>query len=92
MAKTPQVLVVNEDLDSRVETRKALQRARLDIAGEVGLGAQAVAFAFEAKPDVILISLEEPVTRALDTAEALGNVLPQTPLVFYSTMSDLETV
>jgi pilus assembly protein CpaE len=92
VAKTPQVLIVNEDLDSRVETRKALQRARLDIAGEVGLGAQAVAFASDTKPDVILISLEEPVTRALDTAETLGNVLPQTPLIFYSTMSDLETV
>jgi len=92
MAKTPQILIVNEDLDNRVDTRKALQRARLDVAGEVGLGAQAVAFAAENKPDVILISLEEPLTRALDTAESLGNVLPQTPLIVYSSKTDVETI
>jgi pilus assembly protein CpaE len=92
MAKTPQILIVNEDLDNRVETRKALQRARLDVAGEVGLGAQAVSFAAENKPDVILVSLEEPLTRALDTAESLGNVLPQTPLIVYSSKTDVETI
>lgn len=92
MAKTPQILIVNEDLDNRVDTRKALQRAKLDIAGEVGLGAQAVAFAAENKPDVILISLEEPLTRALDTAESLGNVVPQTPLIMYSSQTDVETI
>jgi pilus assembly protein CpaE len=32
------------------------------------------------------------MTRAIETAEALGNVLPETPIVVYSSMNDPETV
>jgi pilus assembly protein CpaE len=92
VAKTPQVLIVDEDLDSRVATRKALQRAKLDIAGEVGLGAEALSFANEVRPDVILIAVEEPVTRPLETADTVANVLPQTPIIFYSSLSDPESL
>jgi len=45
MADALRVLVTDEDPDSRVETRKALQRAQLGIAGEVGYGTAAVSVA-----------------------------------------------
>lgn len=92
MPKTPQILIVDEDLDSRVETRRALQRARLDIAGEVGLGAEAISYATEVLPAAILLAVEEPVTRSLETAESLANVLPQTPIIFYSSLTDPEAI
>jgi pilus assembly protein CpaE len=88
----PQVLIIDEDLDSRVATRKALQRAKLVIAGEVGLGAEALSFADEVRPDVILIAVEEPVTRPLETVESIANVLPQTPVIFYSSLSDPDSL
>jgi len=92
VAKTPQVLIVDEDLDSRVTTRKALQRAKLEIAGEVGLGAEALSFASEVHPDVILLAVEEPVSRPLETSENIANILPKTPIIFYSSLSDADSM
>src|SRR5918999_1535911 len=92
MAANPKILIIDEDLNSRVEARKALQRARLEVAAEAGFGAQAVAIANETKPDVILIAVEEPVTRPLETVEALANVLPQTPVLFYASRTEPEAV
>ena len=92
MADTLNILIVDEDLDSRVATRRALQRAQLGIAGEVGYGASAVSFALSAKPDIILLSVEEPVARPLQTAEALANALPDAPFIMYSSQNDAEAV
>lgn len=92
MAETLRVLITDEDPDSRVNTRKALQRGQLELAGEVGYGTDAVSFALEARPDIILVAVEEPVGRPLETAEALANALPDTPIIVYSSMTDAEAV
>jgi pilus assembly protein CpaE len=89
---SPRVLIIDDNLDSRVEARRAVQRSSLEVAGEVGFGTEAVSFASETKPDVMLISVEEPVTRALETAEVLANVLPDTPFLFYSSLNQPEAV
>jgi len=64
MAETLSIQVVDEDPDSRVTARRALQRAQLGIAGEVGYGASAVSFAVGSRPDIILLAVEEPVARS----------------------------
>jgi pilus assembly protein CpaE len=92
MAEALKVLIVDEDPDSRVAARKALQRANLAIAGESGYGTEAVSLALEAKPDVIIVSVEEPRARALETAEALANGLPDTPIIIFSSTADTESV
>jgi pilus assembly protein CpaE len=92
MADTLKVLITDEDPDSRVDARKALQRAQLDVAGEVGYGTAAVSVALDTRPDLILLAVEEPVRRPLETAEALANALPETPFIFYSSMNDPEAV
>ncbi|MGE5596922.1 MAG: AAA family ATPase [Hyphomicrobiales bacterium] len=92
MAQAIRVLIVDEDPDSRVATRKSLQRSQLDVAGETGFGTEAVSLASETRPDAILIAIEEPVARPLETAEALANVLPATPVLIYSSLSDAESV
>lgn len=92
MAENLRVLVVDEDPDSRVATRKALQRAGFQIAGEAGFGTQAVSLSLESTPDVILIAVEEPVQRPLETAEALANAAPDTPILMYSSTADSESV
>jgi pilus assembly protein CpaE len=92
MPVNPKVLIIDEDPDSRVETRKAAQRSELDITGEVGFGAEAVTAALDLRPDLFLIAVEEPVTRPLDTVEALANVLPDTPFIFYASRNEPDAV
>ncbi len=92
MAGPLAILIVDEDPDSRVITRRAIQRAQLDVAGEVGYGAAAVSFALTAHPDIILLAVEEPVGRPLETAEALANALPDTPFIIYSSLNEPESV
>ncbi len=92
MADSLRILITDEDLDSRVNTRKALQRAQLGVAGETGYGTEAVSLAVESRPDAILVAVEEPTGRALDTAEALSNALPDTPIIIYSSLEDAESL
>jgi len=86
------VLIVDEHLDTRFEMRRAIERAGLELIGEAGFGTEAVSLALESHPDAVLISIEEPAARALDTAEALANALPETPLVVYSSLDDAESI
>jgi pilus assembly protein CpaE len=86
------VLIADEDLDSRVNLRRSAERAGLTVVGEAGYGTEAVSLALDARPDVILIGVEEPAARALDTADAVANVLPETPLVIYSSQSDADAL
>lgn len=92
MAKIPAVLVVDPDVNVRTDVKKALTRAQFTLAGESGLGIDAVSLARSIQPEVILISNEEPVMPALQTIEALANALPETPIVVYSSLSNMETV
>jgi pilus assembly protein CpaE len=82
------VLIVDEDPDGRVAARKAVQRAQFNVAGETGFGIQAISLALQMRPDAVLISVEEPVGRALETAEGIASSLPDTPIVIYSSIDD----
>ena len=86
------VLVVDEDPDGRVAARKSVQRAQFAVAGETGFGTQAISLALQMRPDAVLISVEEPVGRALETADAIVSALPDTPILIYSSIDDSESV
>lgn len=86
------VLIVDGDPDSRVALRRAIQRAEVAVAGEVGYGTDAVSLAVEVKPDAIFLAVEEPAVRALDTAEGIANALPETPIMLVSSRGDVESV
>lgn len=92
MANQLRVMITDEDPDSRVNARRAVQRAQFELAGETGYGTDAVSFAQQYSPDIILIAAEEPAARALETAEAIANALPDTPIVVYSSMQTPEAV
>jgi len=87
-----QALIVDEDLDSRVALRRALQRSGVGIAGETGYGTSAVSLALAVRPDVMFLAVEEPAARALDTADGLANALPETPIIIVSSASDAASV
>ncbi len=86
MAKQPSVLIVDENADSRVELRKLLQRAGFTVSGEARYGVSASSAAGETLPDAVLVGIEDPPNRALETIEGLARLLLETPVIAYSTM------
>src|SRR5687767_4017203 len=92
MADLLRVLITDEDLDSRVNARRAVQRAQFEVVGETGLGTEAVSLALQASPDLVLLAVEDPASRALATAEALANALPDTPMIIYSSVNTPEAI
>ncbi len=90
MAAPISILLVDDAPDSRVTLKRLLIGAGFAVAGEAGTGTEAVGLVREARPDVIVISLEEPVARPLKSIEALTIAAPETPVVVVSTLADKE--
>jgi len=91
MAKTARVLIVDEDLEGRGDLQRRLVRSQFVVAGAAGYGAQALSLASETTPEAVLIGVEEPLARALQTIEALCGVLSHVPVIAYSSRTDAET-
>ncbi len=92
MAKSPGVLIVDQDPDARFQIQQLIPQVGFAVSGEVGLGTEAVARATETKPAVIICGLKEPMARAVQTIESLVHTLPETPVIVYSESGELETV
>jgi len=88
MARNPRVIVIDQDQAARSEVQKMLALSGFAVLGEAGYGIEAVSLAKETEPDIIVIALEEPVVRALQTVEAVADLLPQSPVVAYSSIKD----
>jgi len=91
MAKTARVLIVDEDLEGRGDVQRRLVRSQFVVAGASGYGAQAASLASEVTPEAVLVGVEEPLARPLQTIEALCGVLPHVPVIAYSSRTDAET-
>jgi pilus assembly protein CpaE len=90
MAAPISILLVDDAPDSRVTLRRLLSTASFAVCGEVGSGTEAVALARDTRPDVVVLSLEEPVARPLKSIEALTIAAPETPVVVVSSLADKE--
>ncbi len=91
MAGTPRVLVVDQDFETRAELQKGLVRAQFIVVGGVGYGAEALSLAAELKPNVVLVGVEEPTARAHQTIESLTELLPDSPVLAYSSMTGADS-
>jgi len=91
MAGNPRILVVDQDFETRAELQKGLVRASFIVMGGVGYGAEALSLAAELKPNVMLVGVEDPPARALQTIESLAELLPDSPIVAYSSQTDAES-
>lgn len=92
MAKIPGVLIVDQDPDSRFQVQRLVQQTTFAVAGQVGLGTEAVAQATDTRPDIILCGIKEPVARVVQTIESLVHALPETPIIAYASSSELATI
>ncbi len=91
MAGNPRILVVDQDFETRAELQKGLVRAQFIVVGGVGYGAEALSLAAEIKPSVVLVGVEDPPARALQTIESLTELLPDAPVLAYSSLKDAES-
>lgn len=91
MAGNARILIVDQDLETRAELEKGLNRAEIIVVGGSGYGAEALSLASELRPSVVLVGVEEPLPRALQTVESLAEMLPHSPILVYSSRSDSES-
>lgn len=92
MARTPECVIVDPDLGARADTKRALTLAHFTVVGEAGYGIEAITVAKESPPDIFIVSVEEPVARALQTVESLSDALPDAPSIVYSSLADASSV
>src|SRR3990172_809529 len=88
MAQTPRVMVIGQEPQQRQEVQKMLAVSGFAVLGDAGYGIEAVSLAKSTEPDVVVISIEEPIIRALQTVEAIADLLPGSPIVGYSSIRD----
>lgn len=92
MAENARVLIVDEDLEGRGDLQRRLVKSQFVVAGACGYGAQALSLASEVAPEAVLVGVEEPMARPLQTIEALCGVLSHVPVIAYSSRTDAESV
>ena len=88
MARNPKVIIIDQDPSSRAETQRMLALSGFAVMGAAGYGMEAMTLARETNPEVVVVSLEEPIARSLQTVESVGDVLPEVPIVAYSSIGD----
>jgi pilus assembly protein CpaE len=85
-------MVIDEAIPSRAEVRALLARAGYGVAAESGYGIEAVSLFEEKQPALVLVSVEEPLTRAFQTIESIHSRAPGVPIVAYSSQTDVATL
>jgi pilus assembly protein CpaE len=82
MAEPLKVLVVDLHPDAVASLRRALDTSHsLEVVGDAGFGPVASTWAQRLQPDVILVSVDEPLTRSLSTIQALARGAPRWTVV-----------
>lgn len=84
------ILLVDEAAESRATLKRLLTGAGFAVAGEAANATEAVGQVRDARSDVIVVSLEEPVVRPLKSIEALTIAAPDTPAIVVSSLTDKE--
>ncbi len=89
MANARRAIVIDPDPTSAGELDDALKRQAVAVVGTCGYGVEASSLAEDLKPDLILISVDRPVERALRTAQSVADLLPDADVIAYSDIRDL---
>jgi len=92
VARNPEIIIIDPNIEARSDTVRALTVGQLTVVGEADYGIEAVNAAKEHTPDIFLVSMEEPVARALQTIEMLGGAMPESAIIVYSSLEDAASV
>jgi pilus assembly protein CpaE len=88
MSKKPTVVILDPNLEARAEVHRTLTLANLSVLMDGGHGVEGLTLVQETLPDCVLLGLEQPVERGLQTLEAIAASHPDMPVIVYSTIDD----
>lgn len=91
MAPEIRVLIVDE-AEGRAAIRKAVGSGDITIVGEAGFGTEAFTASREFRPDVAIVSLEEPIARPQRTIEALSAGQEAPAVIVVSSLGDRDHI
>ena len=92
MARNPEIIIIDPDIEARSDLKHTLTAAQITVVGEGDYGIEAVTVAKETPADVFLVSMEEPVARAIQTIEMLGSASSNAAIIVYSSLADAGSV
>lgn len=92
MERDIKVLLVDENREALATLNKQLNFADVSVIGEAGFGPVAYTWANQLQPDVVVVGVEEPIARALQTVEALALGHPRWPVIVVSSKADRESM
>jgi len=88
MSTAPKAVILDPSAENRAEAHRVLAMAGVNVIAEGGHGVEGHTLVGESRPDCVLLSLEAPVARGLQTLEAVAASFPATPVIAYSTIAD----
>jgi len=80
-ARPPRVLLVDDHQLLRQAVRRALEDAGLEVVAEAGDGSEAVRYADEIAPDVIVMDVSMPVLDGVEATRRIHAAHPDLPIV-----------
>ncbi|OAI43554.1 hypothetical protein AYO38_10630 [bacterium SCGC AG-212-C10] len=89
MARTPQVIVIDPDRESTAEIQKLISMLGFQMVASAGYGVEAFTLAHQYRPDVVLMRVEEPLVRPIQTLSRLNDGLPDLPIIVFSTEANI---
>jgi len=89
MARVPQVIVVDPDRESSTEIQKTLSMLGFAVIASAGYGVEAFTLAYQLRPDIILMRIEEPLVRPIQTLSRLNDGMPDLPIIVFSTDANI---
>lgn len=92
MSKNFRVIIVDQSVERRAEVQRTLALSRMAVLGEANYGIEAVSLARDMMPDAIVVAIDEPVVRPLRTIESLTDLLPQVPVIAYSSAPEADLI
>jgi pilus assembly protein CpaE len=88
MSVKASVVILDPNADTRAEVHHTLRNAGFGVLAEGGLGIEGLTIVQEAHPHCVLLGLEQPVERGLQTLEAVARSYPDIPVIVYSRIDD----
>ena len=92
MPKNLDIVVVDPDVNSRADTTRALALSNFNVSGEASYGIDAVTMVKDKNPEIVVLSMDEPIARATQRMSSIADALPDTPIIVYSGLSDAASV
>jgi pilus assembly protein CpaE len=90
--QTIKILIVDDNERTRDKLIEQLRFDGMTVVGESNYGAAAYTWAEQLDVDVVMVSIEEPMARALRTAESLAVGARSWPVLGVTTQTDRETM